>query len=65
MTEHEKMVGDVRVKLEAITVVIDMLGDVVNTNPIGGTVTAIQTIVESIEEILNSKEGNVITQQPE
>jgi len=57
MTEHEKMVGDVYVKLEAIRVVIDMLGDVVNTNPVGGAVTAIQTIVDSIEEILFSKEG--------
>jgi len=57
MTKHEEMVGAVHVKLEAITVVIDMLGDVVNTNPVGGAVTAIQTIVESIEEILYSKES--------
>jgi len=57
MTKHEEMVGTINVKLEAIKVVIDMLGDVVNTNPVGGAVTAIQTIVESIEETLNSKEG--------
>jgi len=57
MTEHDKKVGAVRVKLEAIKVVTDMLGDVVETNPVGGAVTAIHTIVGSIEEILNSIEG--------
>jgi len=57
MTEHEKMVVAVSIKLEAIKAVTDMLGDVVETNPVGGAVTAIHTIVDSIEEILNSKEG--------
>jgi len=57
MTEHDKMVVAVSVKLEAIKAIIGLLGDVVETNPVGGAVTAIETVIESIEEILNSIEG--------
>lgn len=55
MTEHEKMVGTISVKLEAITVVTGMLDNVEETNPVSGAVTAINTIVESICDILNSE----------
>jgi len=55
MTEHEKMVGAISVKLEAITQVAELLHQDVSTNPVGGAVTAIVTIVESINDIIAIK----------
>jgi len=57
MTEHDKMVVEVSIKLEAIKAVTNMLDNAIETNPVGGAMTALETIVDSIEEILNSKEG--------
>lgn len=53
MTKQEQ--GAISVKLEAITQVLELLHQDVPTNPVGGVVTAIEAVVESIHDILNSK----------
>jgi len=57
MTEHEKMVGTISVKLEAITQVLELLLQDVPTNPVGGVVTAIEAVVQSIHDIIAIKPG--------
>jgi len=45
------------VKLEAMRDVIHLLDNEATGNPVGGAMTALETVIDSIETILNSKDG--------
>jgi len=58
MTAQDKL-NAISVKLEAMRGVIHLLDNEATGNPVAGAMTAVETIIDSIEEILNSKEDEL------
>jgi len=56
MTAQDKL-NAIPVKLEAMRDVIHLLDNEATGNPVAGAMTAMETLIDSMETILNSKEG--------